>query len=436
MSKSAGQAGRAAGEPVFGDLLKGLGGSASNGGGRKSLRRSGEPIITNKDRAGADSEGVSVPVLVCQAVTPIYPETDGISNPAPVSAGAAAPELSLAGAQATVEVAAPANNASALDLMEGVSAAPADDALTASTPTSDLGVAAQTNTGAFTGDLAFALKLESQSTAGPRAGTLANNAQATGGEDSVKGTATLELDPGPASETGAAPEQSQSERGATDHREGRAPTSGRKAASVQRPEFPGTDASSDRSGASPARAAAPFVRESPVVSQPSPRSMGPVENSAASKPEAAPIYPAAAPKSVGPIKEMSVQLGQPLQERVELRVTERGGELRVAVRSAGAEVAHNLQDGLHDLVNRLEDQGFRTAAWRPSGAVTAAGSAGESRQSSAQSQNGDAQQGWSRQERGQRDQDHNSRPKWVEELDTDFTTGGERWTGEFHGFGN
>jgi hypothetical protein len=155
------------------------------------------------------------------------------------------------------------------------------------------------------------------------------------------------------------------------------------------------------------------------------------------RPEAPPI-PAeeAAPKAAGPLKDLSVQVKQPNQESVELRVAEREGELHVAVRTGDAELAHGLRQGLPELVDRLDQGGFRTEAWRPSGVVSAPEPSSQAHSRPSDSRNADSQSqpGWSQQERGQRDHNQSNRPKWVEELEGNLTGGGERSTGEFHGF--
>lgn len=145
----------------------------------------------------------------------------------------------------------------------------------------------------------------------------------------------------------------------------------------------------------------------------------------------------ASPKAPGPLKELSIQVGQTGPERVELRLTERGGELRVLVRAADPELAHGLRQALPELVNRLESQGFRTEAWRPSGSVNAPAASSESQYHPADSGNGDPQQqpGWSQRGHDPHNHNHNQpdRPKWVAELEGGLARGGEKWTGESYG---
>jgi hypothetical protein len=117
-------------------------------------------------------------------------------------------------------------------------------------------------------------------------------------------------------------------------------------------------------------------------------------------------------------------------------VVEREGELHVAVRTGDADLAHGLRQGLPELVDHLDQGGFRTEAWRPSGVVSAPEPPSQAQSRSSDSRNPDSQSqsGWSQQERGQRDQNQSNRPKWVEELEGNLAGGGQKSTGEFHGF--
>jgi hypothetical protein len=126
------------------------------------------------------------------------------------------------------------------------------------------------------------------------------------------------------------------------------------------------------------------------------------------------------------------------QESVELRVVQREGELHGAVRTGDADLAHGLRQGLPELVDRLDQGGFRPEAWRPAGVVTAPEPSSQTHSRASESQNPDSQSqpGWSHQERGQRDHNQSNRPKWVEELEGNLAGGRERSTGEFHGFSN
>jgi hypothetical protein len=139
------------------------------------------------------------------------------------------------------------------------------------------------------------------------------------------------------------------------------------------------------------------------------------------------VEPGAHPPA-GPLKDLSIQVGRTQQERVDLHLTERAGELRVAVRAADPEMAHTLRQTLPELVNRLEENGFRTEAWRPAGIVSGPGAPNETRASSSHSPQGDPQQqsGGSGQQGGQRQHNQSERPKWVAELESSLDGSEER----------
>jgi hypothetical protein len=50
---------------------------------------------------------------------------------------------------------------------------------------------------------------------------------------------------------------------------------------------------------------------------------------------------------------------------VELRLTERAGEIRVAVRTADSHLAGTLRESLPALSSRLADSGFHAESWHP-----------------------------------------------------------------------
>ena len=150
------------------------------------------------------------------------------------------------------------------------------------------------------------------------------------------------------------------------------------------------------------------------------------------------IAPDAAPvKSTEPLKELSLQVGNQNQERVEVRMVQRGGELHVAVRTGDTNLAHGLREGISDLVSRLEETGFRADTWRPVHAASSVNTASDPKQSATEFRNHSDSQpnpGWSQQQsRDQRDPEQSNRPNWVEELEGSFTPSGEPSQGEKHG---
>lgn len=154
--------------------------------------------------------------------------------------------------------------------------------------------------------------------------------------------------------------------------------------------------------------------------------------------DATPIQPHAvdaSAKAAGPMKDLSIQVGQTQNDRVEVRMVDRGGELQVAVRAANPDVAQGLRQGLSDLSDRLEQNGFHAETWRPGTSVTAVQGTGETQQKSTQFQRdgSQSQSGGSQQGRQQNSQQQPPRPRWVQELEGRMTGGSTSFTGESHG---
>ena len=131
-------------------------------------------------------------------------------------------------------------------------------------------------------------------------------------------------------------------------------------------------------------------------------------------------------KAVEPLRSLSIQLPRSNSDRVEVRLTQQADEVHVAVRTADPDLANGLREGLSDLVGQLQQTGFRTDTWRPTGGAPAAASVPETQSTSAHTHSGDYQSnsGGSPQDSGQRNQNQTNRPRWVEELESSITGGG------------
>jgi hypothetical protein len=111
---------------------------------------------------------------------------------------------------------------------------------------------------------------------------------------------------------------------------------------------------------SPDTAYAPAVRLADASNQP--------EHSAAAEPRpaAAPETSAGAEPSKPPAAARNIQLDvNGGNGRVEVRLTERGGEVEVAVRTPDARLAGALREDLPALSSRLAESGFRAETWHP-----------------------------------------------------------------------
>jgi hypothetical protein len=75
--------------------------------------------------------------------------------------------------------------------------------------------------------------------------------------------------------------------------------------------------------------------------------------------------PAAAPVQSAAAHAIKLQVGGDGEQRVEVRVTERGGDVFVAVRTPDSRLAGELRQDLPALATRLEQSGFHAATWQP-----------------------------------------------------------------------
>ena len=123
----------------------------------------------------------------------------------------------------------------------------------------------------------------------------------------------------------------------------------------------------------PAAVAQPAVNSAPAVAasgQPSATESAPVHR--ADAPEA-PAPPAAqeapatstAQRPSEPLRDISVRIGSDGDSRVDVRLTDRAGELRIEVRTPDAHLNKSLRDGLPELAERLETAGRTNQVWRP-----------------------------------------------------------------------
>lgn len=141
------------------------------------------------------------------------------------------------------------------------------------------------------------------------------------------------------------------------------------------------------------------------------------------------------PRAPQPLNNIVLQVNQSANEKVLVSLVQQSGELRLAVRTDDSELAQGLQQGLSDLVGKLQGNGYRADTWHPVQASVAAAPALESQSASNHSRQGDPQpqQGWSQQDGGQQRQNQPNRPRWVEELESSLTSRGQT-PGESYGF--
>jgi hypothetical protein len=137
----------------------------------------------------------------------------------------------------------------------------------------------------------------------------------------------------------------------------------------------------------------------------------PRESAPASPPPAATAEPAAAPVAPKPAAahDIKLELAGQGDRRVEVRVSERAGDMHVEVRTPDAGLAGDLREELPALATKLEQTGFRAETWHPAGTAerqrTAEAAPG------AASQNSERQPGEDGGQRQQRDPQQQPKPK-------------------------
>jgi hypothetical protein len=105
---------------------------------------------------------------------------------------------------------------------------------------------------------------------------------------------------------------------------------------------------------------------------------------------------------------------------VDVRITDRAGEVHVAVRSADPEMAAQVRSGLSELTERLDRRGFDAEIWRPPAPLTAR----SENTSQQESRDGGSGRG-TPEDRGHQPRDgqrQNQPPAWVEDMESSFAT--------------
>ena len=105
------------------------------------------------------------------------------------------------------------------------------------------------------------------------------------------------------------------------------------------------------------------LRSNPRIDTPTHRAERPIDAGEAVR-QIASTPPPEAPKT-GRVHEISLPAGSGDGGAVKVHVVERGGDIRISVRSADADLTHSMRRDLGDLVTKLEDRGFEAKAWHP-----------------------------------------------------------------------
>jgi hypothetical protein len=118
------------------------------------------------------------------------------------------------------------------------------------------------------------------------------------------------------------------------------------------------------------------------------------------------------------VRDISLNLSTK-DQNVQVRLSERAGELHVTVRTPDATLTHGMREGLSDLVSRLEHGGYRAETWQPGGDSRDRGHDSPSRRGFFQQQNAGGK-GSGRQQNSQDPESETESPKWIGELESSF----------------
>lgn len=105
----------------------------------------------------------------------------------------------------------------------------------------------------------------------------------------------------------------------------------------------------------------------PVASSNATEHAAPAETPARTAPSH--IDSAAAPVQAAAAHDIKLQVGGEGEQQVEVRVTERRGDVYVAVRTPDGRLAGDLRQNLPTLADRLEQSGFHATTWQPAAAT-------------------------------------------------------------------
>lgn len=120
-----------------------------------------------------------------------------------------------------------------------------------------------------------------------------------------------------------------------------------------------------------------------------------------------------------PVRAAHVQIASSDNQRIDIRMLERGGALSVTVRSADSGLTKALQEHAPELAGRLSQENFRTELWAPSQAKDQGGheSSGGNPQSRGGETSGQRNPGQQQKQNGKQSQT----PEWIENFEQNQT---------------
>lgn len=124
----------------------------------------------------------------------------------------------------------------------------------------------------------------------------------------------------------------------------------------------------------------------------------------------------------GPANQISISVPAGDQQKVEVRLMDRAGEVRVSVHAPNEELAGTLRQDLGSLTGKLNQSGYTTEAFTPS--RSSGESSRDQKNAEPQQQSGSERQSSGRHQQQQSSQQNGrgNRPAWLDELDNSLAT--------------
>jgi hypothetical protein len=127
------------------------------------------------------------------------------------------------------------------------------------------------------------------------------------------------------------------------------------------------------------------------------------------------------PVKTGAANQISFSVATSDQQKVEVRVMDRAGEVRVSVRAPNEEVAGTLRQDISSLTGKLNQSGYNTEAFTPSRG--SAEFSRDQRNTDPQQQSGGDRQNSARdQQQSPQQEGRGKRPAWLDELENSLST--------------
>jgi len=124
--------------------------------------------------------------------------------------------------------------------------------------------------------------------------------------------------------------------------------------------------------------------------------------------------PDAPPANSAQVRDVRMQVTGSENQRVDVRVLDRGGELRVSVRADDPSLVRSLQDNMADLSTRLDQAHFRSEIWTPrTEAVSRTDSSSTNGRTLSNGNESSGQDGQGRQQNGRQ----NHQPAWMDDFE-------------------